>query len=138
VDSTIDTTPLTESELRDLYRPEADPVREAYEDAVLVLEDLFRRYTGSWFGVQIPEEEKAIELLETSLGELPEPHPLRDRVVRTRRAYEALRQEVVRAGASNHTQEAARKAVDALSDQLAALTEYPLEPRPVIDAAVAR
>jgi hypothetical protein len=124
----LELAPLAERDLEILYGPGMEQTREAFDDALLVLGDLFQRHTGSWFGIQIPEEERAVEIVEDRLSLIPEGDPFRERVAAALRAYEQLREQCTRAGPSAATEEAARRAVDALHEQVTALTEYPLEP----------
>jgi len=104
-----------------------EQTREAFDDALLVLRDLFQRHTGCWFGIQIPEEEHAMEILENRLSLMPEGGPFRERIAAALRAYEQLREKCADTGPSTATETAARRASDMLFEQLTALAEYPLE-----------
>ena len=121
----LELEPLRERDLEILYGPGMEQTRDAFDDALLVLVDLFQRYTGSWFGIQIPEEERAMEILEDRLSLILQGDPFRERVAAAMRAYEHLREECTRAGPSAETEEAARHAIEMLREQLTALTDYP-------------
>src|SRR5215218_5241571 len=103
----LELAPLAERDLEILYGPGMEQTREAFDDALLVLQDLFRRHTGSWFGIQIPEEERAMEILENRLSLMPEGVPFRGRIAAAIRAYERLRDQCTRRGPSAATEAAA-------------------------------
>ncbi|SOD03344.1 hypothetical protein SAMN05216486_11039 [bacterium JGI 053] len=121
----IELPPLRECDLDILYGPGMEQTREAFDDALLVLVDLFQRHTGSWFGIQIPEEERAIEILEDRLSLMPQGDPFRGRVLAGMRAYQRLREECARTGPSAATKDVALRAIEKLREQLTALTDYP-------------
>lgn len=130
---TLEIAPLDERDVDVLYGTGMDDTREAFDDALLVLGDLFQRYTGSWFGIQIPEEEVALQILEERLSLLPPGDPYRERIAQDLQAFLRLREHCEREGPSDDTERAAREAVEMLREQWTALTEYPLTPEPLVD-----
>jgi hypothetical protein len=129
----LEIAPLTEHDVEALYAPEMDEVREAFDDSLLVLHDLFQRYTGSWFGIQIPEEDRALQILENRLSLLSPGNPHRERIAQDLQAFLQLREHCGREGASPDTERAAQGAADMLHEQWTTLIEYPLAPDPVAD-----
>lgn len=125
MDSTVDLAPLGERDIELLYGPGMDDILDAFDDGLLVLRDLFLRHTGSWFGIQFPEEDHALRVVDDRLALLP-PGPHRERIEQDLRAYLQLRDTSEREGPSPRTEAAARAAADTLHDQWVALIEYPL------------
>jgi hypothetical protein len=128
---TLEIAPLTERDVDALYETGMDDVRDAFDDALLILHDLFQRYTGSWFGVQIPEEDRALQLLEDRLSLLSPGDPHRERIAQDLRAFLQFREQWAREGPSADTERAAQNAADTLHEQWTTLIEYPLAPDPV-------
>jgi hypothetical protein len=130
---TLELAPLTERDVDALYETGMDDVRDAFDDALLILHDLFQRYTGSWFGIQIPEEDRALQLLEDRLSLLSPGDSHRERIAQDLRAFLQFREHCARAGPSADTERVAQTAADMLREQWTALIEYPLAPDPVAD-----
>jgi hypothetical protein len=126
---TLEIAPLADRDVQSLYEPRMEEIREAFDDSLLVLHDLFRRYTGSWFGIQIPDEERALQLVEDRLSQMSPGDPFRERISQDLRAYWQLRETCERDGPSAETEHAARMAAEALHEQWTALIEYPLAPQ---------
>jgi hypothetical protein len=129
----LEIAPFTPADIEVLYRPGAEDVQEAVDDALLMLHELFVRYAGSPFEIQIPEEARAVELLDRALARMPADNPHRLRLMQDRAAYDRLRDRYEREGPSAETERAAREAADMLHEQWTALIEYPLTPDPVAE-----
>jgi hypothetical protein len=129
----LELAPLTPADIDVLYRPGAEDVQEAVDDALLMLHELFVRYTGSNFEIQVPDEARALDLLDQALARLPVDDPHRRGLLQDRAAYELLRDTYERDGPSPDVERMAREAADLLHEQWVALMEYPLAPDPIAD-----
>lgn len=117
--------PITRAEVAALYELQGEDVREALEDCLALLADLYQRHTGSMFNVNFPDEEVALKLLDEAIETLKDVDPFWQRMVQAADAYLALRAMIETHGPIVALRERAQAAVDQLVEQWTLLTRYP-------------
>ncbi|HSU13748.1 hypothetical protein [Longimicrobium sp.] len=83
--------PLTRADVEQLYEPEMEEAQDALNECLLLLHELFARYTGVRFNTQFQDEEEALRSLHDSLAPLRDVHPFWPRMAQDIDAYWRLR-----------------------------------------------
>jgi hypothetical protein len=116
---------FTRDEIEELNAPANRRVRSLVVGSLSLLGDLVRRYTGSMFMVQFPEEEVALRLLHRRLEALREYEPYWRRMAETVECYWRVRRVFEMHGPVPGVFELAQATTDDLVDAWSSITQYP-------------
>jgi hypothetical protein len=116
---------FSDSEVAFLQLPRNRRIQDRVTVCLDLLCDLVRRYTGSMFLVQIPDEAEALSYLEQWIGKLPRNSPFEESIQAGYDAYRRVREAFEQQGLSPAVKELAQGTADELLEMWSYATSQP-------------